>query len=119
MLLLPAVPSVEDMDVQPEECRARRMLAKRVPRLLLGDGRLEPSLPTEPLSTFSEDSSGSVLVFGDVIHRWCCLNFPSSVDIITTSDLGDGVNFNLLSVASPKYGHVQGGGRGNETEDFF
>lgn len=127
MLLLPTLPSTEDTgDVPPDEWRARNILAKSVPRLLLGDGRFElgekpPPLPTDVVSTFKYESSASALLVGEDTHRCRCLSFSSSlVDTMTTSDFGDGTFLLLLwDEASPKYGHVQGGGNGNETDDFF
>jgi hypothetical protein len=101
------------------------MLAKRVPRLLLGEVRFEPveappPLPVEAVSTFRDDSSGSVLIVVEDTQRFCCLSFSSSrADTMTNSDLGEGTFLLLLSdEASPKYGQVQGG-NGNETDDFF
>jgi len=127
MLLLPTLPSTEDTgDVPPDEWRARNILAKSVPRLLFGDGRFElgetpPPLPTDVVSTFRYESSASALLVGEDTHRCRCLCFSSSlVDTMTTSDFGDGTFLLLLwDEASPKYGHVQGGGKGNETDDFF
>jgi hypothetical protein len=101
------------------------MLAKRVPRLLHGEGRFDPGeapspLQMEDISTFRDDSSASALFMVEDTHRFCFLSFSSSrADTMTNSVLGDGTFLLLLSEeASPKYGQVQGG-NGNETEDFF
>jgi hypothetical protein len=102
------------------------MLVKSVPRLLLGEGRFEtgetpPPLPTDVVSTFRYDSSASALLLVEDTPRCRCLSFSSShVDTMTTSDFSDGTFLPLFwDEASPKYGHVQGGGNGNETDDFF
>ena len=127
MLLLPTLPSTEDTgDVPPDEWRARSMFAKSVPRLLLGEGRFEPGetpppLPTDVVSTFRYDSSASSLLVVEDTPRCRCLSFSSSlVGTMTTSDFGGGTFLLLFwDEASPKYGHVHGGGNGNETDDFF
>lgn len=123
MLLLQTLLSAED--VPPVEWRASTVLAKRVPRLLFGDGRFDPGevrppLQTEAVSTFRDDSSASSLLMVEDTRRFCFLSFSSSrADTMTNSGLGDGTLLLLLSAdASPKYGQVQGG-KGNETEDFF